>query len=334
MSEFFNAPYATANRTILRSALRNRKLADQLIKQIHDLQLYSAANGGTITKWVMPSDIVPSSDSPFVIDAAKIRSQMTMALNSEYLASFMLNVIRELQILAGITPIMNSYVTYKKSPFNEISLQKLIIATLANRKLGKLLQEAIYELQIQMSLYTTATLTATADSAGAAGNQTVTADGVQDFDTLIGAGWTSSAGGTEIPKLGTVIVFAGGADAVKAHLLSQGVTYTAKTTGTGGNSYSVEVIDSGVGGLAYTELAGALTIDLGGDVVTAAQVVTLIGTTTPSAFVDVALTTAGPVVVHAIQSLASGLAATTAAFTGVEPVIQVPATVLTQPLFV
>lgn len=234
MSEFFNAPYATANRTILRSALRNRKLADQLIKQIHDLQLYVAAHAGTITKWVMPSDIVPSTDSPFIIDSTKIRSQMTMALNSEYLASFMLNVIRELQIQASIAPIMNSYVTYKKSPFNT-TLQKLMIATLANRKLGKLLQEAILELQVQIEALGAPTpavaasftgdnggdlatpVTIDAVTPGAAGNLTIVANSTDTIAALIlaqhaGLLVVSVGDDTQIPTAD--IVLAGGVDAI------------------------------------------------------------------------------------------------------------------------
>lgn len=111
------------------------------------------------------------------------------------------------------------------------------------------------------------------------------------------------AGGFSLSQLTTT---ARDAKFVKASLLSQGVTYTSKLAGTVGNSYSVAVVNSGLGGLAYIESAGHLTIDLGGASVTAAQVVTLIGTTTPSAFVDVAGTT-GSVLIHAVQSLSGGI---------------------------
>ncbi len=93
---------------------------------------------------------------------------------------------------------------------------------------------------------------------------------------------------------------------VEASLISQGVTYTSKLAGTVGNDYSVTVVDSAVGGLAYIESAGNLTIDLGGDTVTAADVVLLIGTTTPSAFVDVA-GTVGDVLVHDEEFLSGGI---------------------------
>lgn len=93
---------------------------------------------------------------------------------------------------------------------------------------------------------------------------------------------------------------------VAASLVSQGVTYTSKLAGLVGNDYSVTVVDSGVGGLAYIEASGDLTIDLGGDTVDAADVVLLIGTTTPSAFVDVS-GTVGDVLVHAAESLSGGI---------------------------
>lgn len=92
----------------------------------------------------------------------------------------------------------------------------------------------------------------------------------------------------------------------KAFLLSQGVTYTSKLGGTIGNSYSVTVINSGLGGLTYTEINGALTINLRGDTPTSAQIVTLIGITLPSAFVDVRETASNPVTVLGIQTFGSG----------------------------
>ncbi len=97
-----------------------------------------------------------------------------------------------------------------------------------------------------------------------------------------------------------------GVAGVKAFLLTQGITFTAKTTGTGGNAYSVTVIDTSSGGLSYIEPSGAIVIDLGGDTPTTAQVVTLIGTTTPSAYVNVVETTPGSVIVASILSLATG----------------------------
>ncbi len=94
---------------------------------------------------------------------------------------------------------------------------------------------------------------------------------------------------------------------VAAHLTSQGITYTSILDGTVGNSYSVTVIDSGSGGLAYTEPSGVLTIDLGGDTPSISDVVLLIGTTTPSAFVTVAGSGMTVIATHALQSLASGI---------------------------
>jgi hypothetical protein len=92
-----------------------------------------------------------------------------------------------------------------------------------------------------------------------------------------------------------------------ATLTAQGLTYTAKAGGTGGNSISVTVIDTTTGGLSYTEVGGAIVIDLGGAAPTTAQVVTLMMTTTPSAYVNVVETTPGSVVVASILSLSGGL---------------------------
>ena len=107
------------------------------------------------------------------------------------------------------------------------------------------------------------------------------------------------------PKQGWLykVSVAGTIPAQKALLLSQGITYTAKTAGAAGNLISVHVIDSSSGGLAYTEVSGAVLIDLGGATPTTAQVVTLLS---GSAYVDAVETTPGSVIIHSAQLLASG----------------------------
>lgn len=92
--------------------------------------------------------------------------------------------------------------------------------------------------------------------------------------------------------------------AAKASLLTQGITFTAKSNGVAGNSYSVTVIDSTTGGLSYTEVAGAIIIDLGGATVSTSDVVTLMAA---SAYVDLAETTPGSIIVASILPLAGGL---------------------------
>ena len=91
-----------------------------------------------------------------------------------------------------------------------------------------------------------------------------------------------------------------------ANLISQGLIFKSKLPGTIGNSYSFTVIDNGgTGPITFTELAGAIVVDLAGLTPTKAQVVTLLST---SAYANVSLGTlsSGNVVVAAVQSFANG----------------------------
>lgn len=91
-----------------------------------------------------------------------------------------------------------------------------------------------------------------------------------------------------------------------ANLVAQGLIFQSKLPGAIGNTYSFEVIDSGgAGPIAFTEVAGAIVVDLVGLTPTKAQVVTLLSTST---YADVSLgtPTAGNVVVAAAQSFANG----------------------------
>jgi len=95
------------------------------------------------------------------------------------------------------------------------------------------------------------------------------------------------------------------APAVKASLVTQGLTLTAKTAGVGGNAYRFTVVDVGTG-LSYTEPAGIIEVDLGGTTPTTVQVVTLLA---GSAFVDVVESTPGSVIAASILPFTGGLAA-------------------------
>jgi hypothetical protein len=97
-----------------------------------------------------------------------------------------------------------------------VSLQKSLIACLAHKRLGKLLQEAIYELQAQFSLIEYVTLTCHADAGGAAGNKTIVGTGLATFTALLGAGWTATVGGAEVVGKGVSVVVAGGVNAIPA----------------------------------------------------------------------------------------------------------------------
>jgi hypothetical protein len=90
-----------------------------------------------------------------------------------------------------------------------------------------------------------------------------------------------------------------------ASLVSQGVTYTSILPGTIGNSYSVTIIDSASGGLSYSETAGDITIDLGGDTPDVDAIFDLFDND-PSDFVVVTGSGASAVTVHAVESLAGG----------------------------
>jgi hypothetical protein len=236
MSELFNAPYGASNQKVLRSVFGNRKLADTIIEAIYDLQAYSAGHGGTITQWVMSAPITVSSSTAYVIDSVKIKRQLEAALYSDYIAGRMLNAIREMQILASIAPIISAACTYKRAP-SKASILRTLIASLANKKMGKLIQSAINELQVQFTAGLppvpavaaqfsgqvagmTTDVTIDADVAGIAGNVTLVAAPLTDIDALIAAHnlafpantLTLSVGdGTQIPTAN--IVLSGGADA-------------------------------------------------------------------------------------------------------------------------
>jgi hypothetical protein len=96
--------------------------------------------------------------------------------------------------------------------------------------------------------------------------------------------------------------------AVKASLVAQKITYTAKTAGVAGNSITVRVIDSTSGGLSFTEVANAVVIDLGGSTSTALDVVTAMAAAT---LVDVTGTdNTDTIIVAAAANLTSGAAST------------------------
>jgi len=63
----------------------------------------------------------------------------------------------------------------------------------------------------------TFTLTVEADVAGVAGDKQIVGDGVSDCDTLIGAGYTVSAGGASILKDLDVVEISGGVDAASSN---------------------------------------------------------------------------------------------------------------------
>lgn len=108
---------------------------------------------------------------------------------------------------------------------------------------------------------------------------------------------------TKAKNNGIYIVTNAGAVAVKASLVSQGVTYTAVNAGASGNSITIQVVDTGGSGPAtWTDDTGAIVIDLVGLSLTPADVQTL---SSGSAYVTATGTT-GSVVVHSVQSLANG----------------------------
>ena len=90
-----------------------------------------------------------------------------------------------------------------------------------------------------------------------------------------------------------------------ASLVTQGLVLTSKLPGAIGNTYSFEVKDTGgTGPMTYTELAGAIVVDLVGTTPTTAQVVTLLA---GSAYANVtAGIPAGNVIVAAVKSFANG----------------------------
>lgn len=94
-------------------------------------------------------------------------------------------------------------------------------------------------------------------------------------------------------------------NAEKANLISQGLVFKSKLAGVIGNSYSFTVIDStGSGPLSFTEVAGAIVLDLNGLTPTTAQVVAALAANT---YVDISVgSPTGNVIVASIQSLSGG----------------------------
>jgi hypothetical protein len=94
-----------------------------------------------------------------------------------------------------------------------------------------------------------------------------------------------------------------------AYLVTQGMTFEALVGGTAGNAYTFTVIDTTTGGLSYTEVGGAVIVDLGGTTPTRAQLYTLINTTTPSAYIEVhTVDVPGNVIVASVLSFSGGVA--------------------------
>ena len=100
------APHAQNYRKSIRAALRNKKLADSFVDSIHDLQVFAAANGGTIDTKILDSAITRSTESPYKLTStprwgeeniSDMRKGMRAALNNKKLADEMLNILLELQ---------------------------------------------------------------------------------------------------------------------------------------------------------------------------------------------------------------------------------------------
>ncbi len=107
----------------------------------------------------------------------------------------------------------------------------------------------------------TATITGEADVAGAAGNQSFVGNGSDDIDTLAGAGYTFSAGGTEVPVLGEVVEFTGGADEIAAKLELQLGSGIAREAGVVVNDY-VQILAGTLQGRVYKIIAVNYSSDL------------------------------------------------------------------------
>jgi len=100
-------PHKQNYRKSLRSALRNKKLADSLVDSIHDLQVFAAANGGTIVKPILSSPIIRSTETPYELTSvvkwgaiepiSSMRKVLRAALANKALADKTLNIILELQ---------------------------------------------------------------------------------------------------------------------------------------------------------------------------------------------------------------------------------------------
>ncbi len=139
-------------------------------------------------------------------------------------------------------------------------------------------------------------LTYTAKTAGPAGNS-LSVEIVDTFliDVTPGLAYTD---GTD------VVINIGGVG--KATWEDTGILYVAKTYGTGGNSYSIEVKDTLSGGLSYVDTAGVIVIDIGGSSATSTDLQALF-VATPSTHIDTVLRTSDqPLVVYSTTLLTGG----------------------------
>ncbi len=123
------------------------------------------------------------------------------------------------------------------------------------------------------------TLTVSCDTAGVAGNKTITGDGVSTCATLIGAGYTIAAGGATILRHGVAVAIAGGLDAIAAAFNgtinvegggTDTLTVVCSTPGVAGN---ISITGDGLTdcatliGAGYNITAGGAVILKNGDVV-------------------------------------------------------------------
>lgn len=104
---------------------------------------------------------------------------------------------------------------------------------------------------------------------------------------------------------GTLITKHSISDSEKASLISQGLLFKSKLPGLVGNSYSFTVVDTGGAGPAtFTEIGGAIIVDLVGLTPTRAAIASLLSTST---YADVSVgTPTGNVIVASIQSFSGG----------------------------
>ena len=93
-------------------------------------------------------------------------------------------------------------------------------------------------------------------------------------------------------------------EAEYAGLVAQGLIFKSKLPGAIGNTYSFQIVDTTPGVLSFTELGGAIVVDLHNTTSTTAQVATLLAAST-YASVTVGTPT-GNVIVAAVQSFANG----------------------------
>lgn len=106
------------------------------------------------------------------------------------------------------------------------------------------------------------TYSLTANTKGSAGNKTVSGNGSSAMSALaVSNDFAVNSGNSSlIPDNGTPITFTGGADAVQASGTFNGITYTAQTAGSAGNSISISVIGSSSEGITVNGNAITLFI--------------------------------------------------------------------------